>query len=57
MNSCQQAFPVKLIEIINEIREEVIPVPTIFDPTEEATEKNCMILKKYDFDLKKAINA
>ncbi len=52
---------VKLIEIINEIREEAIPAPTppefVFDLTEEAAKKNFMILKKYDFDLEKAINA
>ncbi len=60
-NSSQQAFPVELIEIINEIREEAIPAPTplefVFDMTEEAAEKKFMILKKYDFDLEKAINA
>jgi hypothetical protein len=60
-NSSQQAFPVELTEIINKIREEAIPVPTppefVFDMTEEAAEKNSMILKKYDFDLEKAINA
>jgi hypothetical protein len=27
-NSSQQAFPVKLIEIINEIKEEALPAPT-----------------------------
>jgi hypothetical protein len=60
-NSSQQAFPVKLIEIMNKIREEAIPAPIppkfVFDMTEEAAEKNFMILKKYDFDLEKAINA
>jgi hypothetical protein len=60
-NSSQQAFPVKLIEIINKIREEAIPAPTppefVFDLTEEAAEKNFMILKKCDFNLEKAINA
>jgi hypothetical protein len=42
-NSSQRAFPVKLIEIINKIREEAIPAPTppvfVFDPTEEAAKK------------------
>ncbi len=33
------------------------PLKFIFDMTEEATEKNFVILKKYDFDLEKAINA
>ncbi len=60
-NPSQQAFPVKLIEIINKIREEALPAPTplefVFDMSEEAAKKNFMILKKYDFDLEKAINA
>ncbi len=60
-NSSQRAFPVELIEFINEIREEALPVPTpqefVFDMTEEAAKKNFMILKKYDFDLEEAINA
>ncbi len=38
-NSSQRAFPVELIEIINEIREEALPAPTppefVFDMTEE----------------------
>jgi hypothetical protein len=60
-NSSQRAFPVELIEIINKIREEALPAPAppefVFDMTEEAAKKNFMILKKYDFDLEKAINA
>jgi hypothetical protein len=52
---------VKLIKIINKIRAEAIPAPTppefVFKLTEEAAEKNFMILKRYDFDLAKAIHA
>ncbi len=33
------------------------PPEFVFDMTEEATKKNFRILKKYDFDLEKAINA
>jgi hypothetical protein len=51
--SSQRAFPVKLIEIINEVRAEAIPAPT---PPKEAAEKNFVILKRYDFDLAKAIH-
>ena len=60
-NSSQRAFPSNLISIIKEIRKEVIPAPTapefVFELTSEAAEKNFMILKKYDFDLGKAIAA
>ncbi len=33
------------------------PLEIVFDMTEEAAEKNFMILKKYDFDLEKAMIA
>ncbi len=55
----QRAFPAELIKIIRDIRKEEIPAPTqlefIFDMTEEAAEKNFLVLKKYNFDLDKAI--
>jgi hypothetical protein len=57
----QRAFPAELIKIIRDIRKEEIPVPTppefIFNMTEEAAEKNFLILKKYNFNLDKAILA
>ncbi len=57
----QQAFPAELIKIIRDIRKEEIPAPMppefIFDMTEEAAEKNFLVLKKYNFDLDKAILA
>jgi hypothetical protein len=59
--SSQPAFLVKLIKIINKVRAEAIPAPTppefVFKLTEEAAEKNVMILKRYDFDLAKAVFA
>jgi hypothetical protein len=59
--SSQQAFPVKLIKIINKVRAEAIPAPMppefVIKMTEEVTENNFMILKRYDFDLAKAIHA
>ncbi len=60
-NSCQRAFPANLIGLIREIREEEIPAPTapefVFELTSKAAERNFMILKKYNFDLAKAIEA
>ncbi len=60
-NIGQRAFPQNPIKIIREIREEKIPVPTppkfIFELTTEAAEKNFLTLKKYNFNLEKAILA
>jgi hypothetical protein len=57
----QQAFPAELIKIIRDIKKEEIPVPTppefIFNMIEEAAEKNFLVLKKYNFNLDKAILA
>jgi hypothetical protein len=61
MKKGQRAFPAKLAELIKEIRQEEIPAPMppefIFKLTEEAAEKNFLILKNYNFDLEKAIRA
>jgi hypothetical protein len=57
----QRAFPAELIKIIRDIRKEEIPAPMppefIFNMTEEAEEKNFLVLKKYNFNLDKAILA
>jgi hypothetical protein len=49
------------MEIINKVKAEAIPAPMprefVFKLTEEAPKKNFMILKRYDFDLAKAIHA
>ncbi len=46
----QRAFPVKLIKIIQDVRQEVSPEPTppkfVFELTEEAFAKNFIILNK-----------
>jgi hypothetical protein len=57
----KQAFSAELIKIIRDIRKEEIPAPMppefIFNMTEEAEEKNFLVLKKYNFNLDKAILA
>jgi hypothetical protein len=61
IEASQQAFPAELMNIIRNIREEEIPVPMppefAFEMTAEAAEKNFLVLKKYNFDLDKAILA
>jgi hypothetical protein len=60
IDTSQRAFSAKLIKLIKEVRQEVSPAPTppefIFKVTEEAALKTFLVLKKYNFDLEKAIN-
>jgi hypothetical protein len=55
------AFPLELMSIIKEIRDQPIPVPTepefFFNMTQEAAAKNFLVFKWYGFDPGRAIEA